>query len=143
MSATSCPPRWWHVAHGADVGLAASGSSVAQVFEQMALAMTAVITLQPVETQSCIEVRCKGSDPELLLVDWLNELIFEMASRGMLFGRYEVSIDADRLTAMAYGEPVDPPRHLPAVEPKGATYTALSVHQDAQGCWQARCVVDV
>ena len=143
MSAANCPARWWHFAHEADVGLAATGSSVAEVFEQIALAMTAVITHKPVEAQSCVEVRCQGSDRELLLIDWLNELIFEMATRGLIFSRYEVDIDGDRLTAKAYGERVDPVRHRPAVEPKGATYTALAVREDADGCWQARCVVDV
>ncbi len=143
MSTANCSARWWHFAHEADAGLAASGSSVAEVFEQIALAMTAVITHEPIETKTCVEVRCRGSDRELLLIDWLNELIFEMATRGLVFSRYEVDIDGDRLTAKAYGERVDPVRHRPAVEPKGATYTALAVREDADGCWQARCVVDV
>jgi tRNA nucleotidyltransferase (CCA-adding enzyme) len=34
-------------------------------------------------------------------------------------------------------------RHQPAVEVKGATYTALKVARDEQGRWVAQCVVDV
>jgi len=41
------------------------------------------------------------------------------------------------------GEPVDVTRHRPAVEAKGATYTALSVAGNADGAWVAQCVVDV
>jgi SHS2 domain-containing protein len=37
---------------------------------------------------------------------------------------------------------VDPVRHEPAVEVKGATYTALRVQQ-TDGHWLAQCVVDV
>jgi SHS2 domain-containing protein len=46
------------------------------------------------------------------------------------------------LTATARGEPVDVARHEPAVEIKGATYTALAVEQ-TDGQWRAQCVVDV
>jgi len=38
---------------------------------------------------------------------------------------------------------VDIARHRPAVEVKGATYTALRVAQEADGAWVAQCVVDV
>ncbi|MGD8842471.1 MAG: archease [Gammaproteobacteria bacterium] len=47
------------------------------------------------------------------------------------------------MDATAWGESIDTPRHQPAAEVKGATYTALSVHQDATGRWVAQCVVDV
>jgi SHS2 domain-containing protein len=66
-----------------------------------------------------------------------------MAVRRMLFGRFAVMIDGDRLRATLWGEPVDVAKHAPACEPKGATYTALRVAQDAEGIWSASCVVDV
>jgi SHS2 domain-containing protein len=53
-----------------------------------------------------------------------------------------VDINGGELTATACGEPVDAARHEPAVEVKGATYTALAVAQ-ADGQWCAQCVVDV
>ena len=39
--------------------------------------------------------------------------------------------------------PVDAPRHHPAVEVKGATYTALRVACGDDGLWTAQTVVDV
>jgi tRNA nucleotidyltransferase (CCA-adding enzyme) len=78
----------------------------------------------------------------LLLVDWLNALVYEMSTQHLLFGRYEVRVDGSRLEGTAWGEPVDLVRHAPAVEVKGATYTALEV-QESNGCWTAQCVVDV
>jgi tRNA nucleotidyltransferase (CCA-adding enzyme) len=81
---------------------------------------------------------------ELLLADWLNALIYEMATRNMLFGRFEVRILGDcSMTATAWGERVDRARHQPAVEVKGATYTGLSVAKRDDGLWVAQCVVDV
>ena len=82
-------------------------------------------------------------DPEVLLVDWLNALVYEMATRGWLFSRFEVRIAGGKLEGQAWGEPVDVARHQPAVEVKGASYTELKVMQTPQGAWIAQCVVDV
>jgi SHS2 domain-containing protein len=65
-----------------------------------------------------------------------------MATRGMLFGRYEVHLSGRRLRAHAFGETVDPLRHEPAAEPKGATFTELAVRRTAAGVL-AQCVIDV
>ncbi|MGD9536151.1 MAG: archease [Alphaproteobacteria bacterium] len=134
---------WRHFAHGADIGLAGCGPSLASAFEQAALAMTAVITDRPVAARERVEVSCEAPDPEYLLVEWLNAIVFEMATRGMLFGSYDVTIEGNRLRGVLHGEPLDIARHQPAVEVKGATYTALSVERAPDGAWVARCVVDV
>jgi len=136
-------PSWWHFSHEADIGVAGCGRTLAEAFAQTALAMTRVITEAPVAGAMHVAVRCRAPDPELLLVEWLNALVFEMATRRLLFGRFDVRIDGDTLEADAWGEPVDRARHSPAVEVKGATYTALEVAQDAGGRWIARCVIDV
>ncbi len=79
----------------------------------------------------------------MLFVDWLNVLIYEMATRQMLFGRFEVHLEGSRLRARAWGETVDVAKHQPAVEVKGATYIDLQVKQDSNGTWLAQYVVDV
>jgi tRNA nucleotidyltransferase (CCA-adding enzyme) len=61
----------------------------------------------------------------------------------MLFGRFRVRIDGTHLSAELWGEPIDPPRHAPACEPKGATCAMAEVRQDAEGLWHARCIIDV
>lgn len=135
---------WAHFPHEADVGVDGYGPTLAAAFEQAALALTAAITdPASVRPQSKVEVRCAAPDPELLLVDWLNALVFEMATRRMLFGRYRVLLDGNSLAGTAWGETVDARRHRPAVEVKGATYTALAVARAADGRWHARCVIDV
>jgi SHS2 domain-containing protein len=141
------PPRdsagWEHFPHDADVGVRGWGASAAAAFEQAALALTAVVTDARVCPQTPVEVRCAAPDPELLLVEWLNAVIYEMAVRKMLFGRFAVRIEEDgRLEGTLWGEPVDVARHAPACEPKGATYTALRVARDG-GTWSAACIVDV
>ena len=135
---------WEHFPHEADVGVRGRGATLAEAFEQAALAMTAAITDPSlVAAREAVEVACEAPDEELLLVDWLNALVYEMATRRLLFSRFEVRIDGARLAARAWGEPADAARHQPAVEVKGATYTALRVAREPDGGWLAQCVVDV
>jgi len=135
---------WGHFIHGADIGVEGRAPSLNAAFEQAALALTAVIADPAlVRAADPVEVTCEAPDPELLLVDWLNALVYEMATRRMLFGRFEVSLASGRLTGRAWGEPLDVARHSPAVEVKGATYTQLAVFRGEDGLWTARCVVDV
>ena len=135
---------WEHFPHQADMGVRGVGPTLAVAFAQAALAMIAVVTDPAgVAAREAVEIECEAPDDELLLVDWLNALILEMAARHLVFGRFDVHIQAHRLRATAWGERVDPSRHQPAVEIKGATYTELKVGQDAAGRWVAQCVIDV
>ena len=135
---------WQHFEHGADIGIWGRGVTLEDAYTQAALALTAVITdPDKVAAETVIELDCEAPDHELLYVDWLNALIYEMASRRMLFSRFEVHIQGNRLHAQAWGEPINREKHQPTVEVKGATYTALQVYLDEDGTWHARTVVDV
>jgi SHS2 domain-containing protein len=137
-------PRWEHFAHQADIGIRGIGRSVEEAFEQAGTALTAVVvTPDLILLTTSVTIECEASDLDVLFVDWLNAVVFEMATRRMLFGAFHVCIEEGRLTATAIGERVDPARHEPAVEIKGATYTALRVERQSDGTWVAQCVVDV
>lgn len=136
-------PYWEHFEHEADMGIRGFGNTLAEAFEQTALAMSAIITeLSLINPREKVNIICEEADQELLLVDWLNALIFEMSTRKILFGRFDVYINLGRLEASAWGESTEVKRHQPVVEIKGATYTELAVQQ-SQGRWLAQCVVDV
>ena len=134
---------WEHFPHDADVGVRGFGASAAEAFEQAAYALTAVITHASVEPKVAVQVRCEAPEIALLFTEWLNAIIYQMAVKRMLFGRFTVRIEDGRLEGTLWGEPVDIERHAPACEPKGATYTALKVAPDANELWSAACVVDV
>ena len=135
---------WEHFPHGADIGVRGIGSTKEAAFEGAGLALTAVIT-DPgsVASTRSVPIVCEAPDDELLLVDWLNALVYEMATRRMLFSRFNVRFNDHSLHATVWGETIEVGRHQPAVEVKGATYTELSVKRDEQGRWIAQCVVDV
>jgi len=136
--------NWETFEHEADVGVRGTGATLAEAFAGAATALTAVIcdpcTVQPREA---VQIACAAPDLELLLVDWLNVLVFEMATRHMLFSRFEVTIAEGRLAALAWGETVDAGRHQPAAEVKGVSFCELRVAQQTDGTWLAQCVVDV
>jgi SHS2 domain-containing protein len=140
--------RWEHFPHGADIGVRGIGASMSEAFTQTALALTAAVTdPASVRDEDRTNIGCEAPDAALLLVDWLNAIVYEMATARRLFGRFDVAIaegpDGLVLTGAAYGEPVDRARHQPAVEVKGATHTALGVERRDDGAWIAQCVVDV
>lgn len=141
--APAASSRWEHFPHGADAGVRGFGPTVAQAFEQAGLALTGIVTDAVVAEQSAVGVRCEAPDVEQLLVEWLNAIIYEMAVRNMVFGRFQVALSGTRLEATMWGEPIDQEKHTPACEPKGATYTMLRVAKDESGTWSAGCVVDV
>jgi SHS2 domain-containing protein len=135
---------WEHFHHEADTGVRGCGNSREMAFEEAAVALTAVIT-DPVllSCRESVSIDCDAPDLELLFVDWLNALVYEMATRRMLFCRFSVTLTGTRLHGSACGETIDVVRHQPAAEIKGATYTQLAVHEERPGEWCAQCVVDV
>ncbi|MCE0722911.1 MULTISPECIES: archease [Legionella] len=135
--------KWEHFSHESDIGVRGCGSTIAEAFAMGALALTNVITsselIQPHKT---LRITCEAPNQEILFVDWLNAIIYNMAIHNMLFSQFDVSIKRQKLTAIIAGELVDINRHQPAVEVKGATFTELKVYQ-SDGTWVAQCVVDV
>ncbi len=144
MDSNQIKPHWEHFEHEADIGIRGIAPTLEQAFEQAAVAMTAVVT-DPAKVLDLktIDITCMAPDTELLLVSWINELVYAMAIHGLLFSRYQVIINNGKLSATAFGEAIDRQKHQPAVEIKGATFTELRVYQQPDDSWVAQCVVDV
>lgn len=136
--------RFEHFPHDADIGIRGFGPTPSSAFEQAALAMTAVVT-EPalVRLDERVEIEAAAPSLDILFLDFLNAVVFEMADKRLLFGAFEVAIDGASLKAAAWGERVSRERHAPRVEVKGATFTELAVVEDRPGLWRAQCVVDV
>jgi SHS2 domain-containing protein len=126
------------------MGIRGWGRTRDEAFAQAALALVAVITdPAQVATRELVRVVCQADDDEMLLFEWLNAVVYQMATRKMLFGQFKVESDGTRLQAEMLGEAVNVERHQPAVEVKAATVTCLRVAREPDGTWSAQCVVDV
>jgi len=151
---------WEHFAHQADIGIRATAASLSSAFADAAVALTAIVTEpKKVEPLECVKIECDAEDEELLFVNWLNSIIYEMAVGKMLFSKFGVKIDPApsdnsnlnirrcgvenlKLFATIWGEKIDQTKHSPAVEPKAVTYNQLSVKEE-NGKWTVQCVIDV
>jgi SHS2 domain-containing protein len=137
-------PSFEHFEHQADMGVRGYGRTREEAFEQAALALVAVmVPPDAVATNGCVRVSCAAADEELLLLDWLGTVVYQISAHKMIFGRFKVAIDGGQLAGELWGEMLDVARHQPGVEVKAATATALRVAQLADGTWLAQCVVDV
>ena len=133
--------------HEADAGVRGIGSSLEEAFCEAARGMfSLMVDLEEVRPERAVPVAVEAETLEVLFVSWLGELLALRDLEGMVFSRFEVKIKkADggwALEGKAYGEPLDPARHKPAVEVKAATYYGVKVGKD-DGRYIAQCVVDL
>jgi SHS2 domain-containing protein len=136
--------RWELYSHPSDIGIRGRGATREEAFAQAATALTAVIAdPAKVEPRQAVDIVCRDDDDEMLFMSWISTLLYEMDTRAMLFSRFEIEPIAGGIRARAWGEPVDVPKHEPAVEVKAATYMDLKVQRDNSGNWLAQCIVDV
>jgi SHS2 domain-containing protein len=130
--------------HTADVGIIATGDSLAEALSWAAKGMFSVIAdLDDVAPQESREVSVSSPDLEALAVDWLNELLYRYEAEGFLPRDFLVSVDetGTKLEAQCLGEPFDPERHHILTSVKAATYHELRVTHNRE--WRIRVILDV
>jgi SHS2 domain-containing protein len=133
--------------HTGDIGVEVRAASLEQLFAEAASAFTEILT-EPalVRSRLSAEISLRSPEVDLLMVDWLNELLYLFETRAMLVSSARVTLGRDaaehRLDATVGGEAFDPARHPIKVTVKAVTYHALEV-LETTGLWRARIVVDV
>jgi protein archease len=138
---------WTVLDHTADVGIEVHAATLDALFADAASALCDVITdVERIEAR--VEAACEltAEAPDLLLVTWLEELLFRFDSEGVLYPCGEVRVagaeGAWTLAARLRGEAYDPRRHPLKVQVKAVTYHGLEVARDEQG-WRARVIFDL
>lgn len=130
--------------HTADLGLRATAPDLDTLFAEMARCLSAAILEDPasVRPTTAVSIELAGTDREFLLFDWLKELLYRFDAEHQVFGRFEVRVRSDGLSATAWGEPLDAERHLLNHEVKAVTYHELAAEPTADG-WRAEVIVDI
>jgi SHS2 domain-containing protein len=130
--------------HTADLGLRIRAADLNALFAESAQALfeTIVPDLASVRASQKVEMVLTGDDRAYLLFDWLKELLFHFDAKHLLFGKFAVHVCGNGLTAAAWGEPLDPARHVLEHEVKAITYHGLRVEQTPDG-WEAEVIVDI
>ncbi len=130
--------------HTADLGLRVWADDPHALFADAARGLFSMIVtdLDSIRPSLSVPVAVEGELSELLLLDWLNELLYLYDVRHLLLCRFEIEFGPTGLVATAHGEPIDPARHQLDHEVKAITYHGLKLEQQA-GRWLAEVIVDI
>lgn len=130
--------------HTADLGLRVRAPDLDTLFAEAAACLFSAVVedIGTAEPRTAVTVELAGTDREFLLFDWLRDLLLKFDADHMVFGKFEVEVRDDGMTGTAWGEPLDPARHLLAHEVKAITYHGLKVVRDGDG-WLAEVIVDI
>jgi len=100
-------------------------------------------SLEKVQIKECRDISLQSDDIELLLRDWLGELLYLSVVDEFLFKSFNIKeISKNALYAKVCGEKFDPERHFLKREIKSVTYHQLKVKR-VKGEWKARFVLDI
>lgn len=132
------------VAHTADVGIRATGNTLGAAFGAVADGMAAAQCDEiPDSGGEAFQFELKAENPEALLFDFLDRLIYERDVRNVLPTDHTVSVterkDDWRVTTSARGVPLET---LQAREIKAVTYSDMEITQ-TNDHWQVYVVLDV
>ena len=130
--------------HTADLGLRATAPDLNALFAEIAECLFSAVvedvaSIRPTMSET---LDIAGDDREFLLFDWLRELLRRFEMDGTLYGRFDVAVRDDGLSATVHGEPVDRARHQLSHEVKAITYHGLKVERTPDG-WLAEVIVDI
>jgi SHS2 domain-containing protein len=133
--------------HTGDVGVTLTGRTLDELFGSAAQAFTETITsIGAIEPRRPEELDVAAPELDLLMVDFLSELLYRFDTRGWLTRDAEVEVrERDggwQLQGTLLGERHDPHRHPVKVLIKAVTYHGLQIAR-AEDDWHADVVFDI
>lgn len=142
------PYRYLDEIATADVAFEATGKSLEEVFASAAEATLNVMIDEPerIEKKERVSVKLENRDRDMLLYDFLNELVYLKDAKKLLMRVESMDIkegaDGLSLAAELSGEELDPAKH-----PLGADVKAVTLHmfslEKADSGWRAVAVLDI
>jgi SHS2 domain-containing protein len=130
----------------ADCALEVEGRDLNDLFETVARAV-AEIMVDPTTIRTTMQREIALSAPslDLLLFDWITELIFLKDSEQLILTRVSVDVSGEvacRLLARAEGGRIDRERTALRADAKAPTFYRFGVERAVSG-WRARVVIDI
>lgn len=139
--------RYEYLEHTGDIGIRAYGATLKELFINAAQGLLeAIADLDTVGATTQTEIEVMADSLEELMVAWLDELNFQHEVEEVFFQRVEIGEISEapyRLTAIAYGEPVDFAKHIVYTEIKSITYHQLIVERTPDNRWIAQVIFDL
>lgn len=133
--------EWFEeVEHTADIAIRVRGRDLADLFANAAYAMACQLTdVEEVDVSRQAEIELQADDVEMLLVEWLSELLYLGERDNVVFVAFDMSrVTAHTLQALARGGPVvEHQAHIKAV-----TFSEMDVRRTGEG-YETIIVFDV
>lgn len=132
----------------ADVAFRAEGKNLEEVFRACAEAVTHTMIkdLRTIELSTTKRVSLSSESLEMLLFNFLQELIYYKDAERLLFGQFKIFIKQEKekfsLDADLTGEELDPEKHELIADVKAVTMHLFSLTLK-EGKWSAFIVLDV
>lgn len=135
------------VDHTADVAARLRGATLDDLFAAAAGALTAILTVpEAIQSRRSLALGLQARDVELLLVDWVGELLYRFETEGLLVAAARPHVAEQdrgwRVDAEVTGETRDPARHPIKVLVKGVTFHGLRIERSQDG-YETLLVFDI
>ncbi len=132
----------------ADIDFEADGKTIKELFESSALAVTntMVKNLESIDTTVKKEIKVENNKIDMLLFNFLQEIIFYKDAEQLIFNKFEIDIFSENekwhLKCNAYGEKIDVKKHEMIVDVKAVSLHYFKVEEVEDG-WKANVILDV
>ena len=115
--------------HTADVCVRVSAKSFQKLLENAAKAMMNLIAnTDLIRPTKSISINVNGENQEELLVKWLQEILYRMEVKKMLFKDFKITRFAEnKVSGGAFGEKIDLKKHILLHQIKGVTHHNLKI----------------
>lgn len=118
--------------HTADLAIRVWGHTLAELFIHAAQGMFTLMRFEPCKATERVtrSISLEAYDIEMLLVDWLDELLYQATRDAILFDSFEIrSLKQSALEAVVHGKrPCYPQKVIKAV-----TYAGVAIRETANG----------
>lgn len=133
--------------HTADIGIKVYGKTLKELFINSAFGMFSLLAdLDEIKKEIKNKITVHGVDNESLLVNWLNELVYRLSSKQMIYSGFDIKEMKNGkkylLSAEICGQKINPGKQILPFEIKSATYSALKIKKIKKG-YSATIIFDV
>jgi SHS2 domain-containing protein len=136
-----------YIEHTADLRFRSYGKTLGECFSNAAKAMfNAIVDSSTVKAREVKTINLSSQKLELLMHDYLSEVLFYFEDEGLLFSDFKVEVKEKNkgfeLTGTLRGEKFDPKRHMILTEIKAVTYHEMKIKEE-KGIWSAEILCDI
>lgn len=136
--------KFEYLDHKADLIISVEGNDIIELFYLSAKALFKFIfNKEPLKNEKLIKINISADNIEMLLVKWLNELLFIFENKNIFFCEFEINmLQENSLKAKAWGQKIENINKFAGKEIKAITYHQLKVAQIGKK-WLAQFLVDI